>query len=302
MSAGELHPEMTTILEAQRRVMARALESMPIADARAQFVRNNETWNQGAPELASADITLGAIPCRMLGTGTDKVLLFVHGGGWTFGSPETHDRFARLLAATTGALVIVPDYRLAPEHPAPAAIDDVLSVVAALDTVAASDAKLVLCGDSAGATIALAAALERPARPIALLSLLYGCFAPLFETPSQQRNGDGRYGLSTQRMRWYWSNWLGSASDPRAAPLDADLAGLPRCHLVAAGLDPLCDDSLMLADHLARDGVECRLDIVPGVVHGFLQMTGRLRPARNATAMISAEIIRAFDDNEGETR
>ena len=192
----------------------------------------------------------------------------------------------------------VPDYRLAPEHPAPAAIEDILAVIGDLGRVAAADAPLVLCGDSAGATIALAAALERPARPIALLSLLYGCFAPIFDTPSHQRNGDGRYGLSTERMRWYWRNWLGSAADRRAAPLDADLDGLPPCHLVAAGLDPLCDDSLMLADRLARHGVACRLDIVPGVVHGFLQMTGRLEPARKATAMISAEIIQSLISEE----
>ena len=141
----------------------------------------------------------------------------------------------------------------------------------------------------------------RAARPVALLSLLYG-FAPTFETPSHQRNGDGRYGLSTERMRLYWNNWLGPKADPRAAPLDADLAGLPRCHLVAAGLDPLCDDSLMLADRLARHGVGCRLDIVPGVIHGFLQMTGQLGPARDAVATISAEIVQALDDKEGETR
>lgn len=102
-------------------------------------------------------------------------------------------------------------------------------------------------------------------------------------------------------MRWYWRNWLGAAADPRASPLEADLAGLPRCHLVAAGLDPLCDDSLMLADRLARHGIACRLDIVPGVAHGFLQMTGKLTPAREATGMISTEIVGALDDNNGET-
>ena len=203
---------------------------------------------------------------------------------------------------STGALVVVPDYRLAPEHPAPAAIEDLLAVIADLDRVAAPGAALVLCGDSAGANIALAAALARPAHRATLLSLLYGCFAPNFDTPSHLRNGDGSYGLSTERMRWYWRNWLGAGADRRASPLDADLAGLPRCHLVAAGLDPLCDDSLMLADRLAQHGVACRLDIVPGVVHGFLQMTGKLTPARDATKLISAEIVVALGHQDGGTQ
>ena len=298
MSIGDPHPDMAAILDAQRRAPTPALEAMPLAEARAQFVRNNHAWNQDAPAMASADAVLGGIACTLLGAESDRVVLFVHGGGWTFGSPATHDRFARLLAAGTGARVVVPDYRLAPEFPAPAAIVDVLAVLADLDQVAAPGAPVALCGDSAGANIALAAALERPARPIAFLSLLYGCFAPVFDTPSHARNGDGRYGLSTERMRWYWRNWLGPAADPRAAPLEADLSGLPRCHLVAAGLDPLCDDSLMLADRLARHGVPSRLDIVPGVVHGFMQMTGRLEPARDAMDMISAEITRALDNGE----
>ena len=295
MTTGIPHPEMVAILEAQQAAPTPSPETLPLAEARALFVRNNERWNQDLPPVPTTEIVLGGIACQVLGSDPSRVVLFVHGGGWTVGSPATHERFTRLLAVQTGALVVVPDYRLAPEHPAPAAIDDIVAVIADLDRVAAAGVPIVLCGDSAGANIALAAALADPARPIAMLSLLYGCFAPNFDTPSHGRNGDGRYGLSTERMRWYWGNWLGAAADERGAPLEADLTGLPPCHLVAAGLDPLCDDSLMLAERLARHGIACRLDIVPGVVHGFLQMTGKLTPAREATAMISAEIVTALD-------
>lgn len=291
MSGGDPHPQMAVILEEQRQAGLPGLDTMPLAEARAQFVRNNEAWNRDLPEVVGEDAVVGGVACRVLGPACGRVVVFVHGGGWTFGSPATHERFARLLAVGTGAQVVVPDYRLAPEHPAPAGIEDVLAVIAGLGDAA----RLVLCGDSAGANIALAAALAGPARPVAMLSLLYGCFAPVFETASHVRNGDGRYGLSTARMRWYWANWLGAAADARAVPMEADLTGLPRCHLVGAGLDPLCDDSLMLADRLGRHGVVSRLDIVPGVVHGFLQMTGRLEPALDATKMISDEIVRAFD-------
>lgn len=184
MSGGDPHPEMAAILEAQRSAPSPPPETLPLAEARSLFVRNNAPWNQDVPPVPAADIVLGGIACQVLGSDPARVVLFVHGGGWTFGSPATHERFARLLAENTGALVVVPDYRLAPEHPAPAAIEDVLAVIADLDRVAAPGASLVLCGDSAGANIALAAALARPRRPIALLSLLYGCFAPNFDTPS----------------------------------------------------------------------------------------------------------------------
>lgn len=91
-----------------------------------------------------------------------------------------------------------------------------------------------------------------------VLSLLYGCFEPSFNNDSHKRNGDGRYGLSSARMRWYWGNWLGDAHDPRTAPLHADLTGLPWTYLLGAGLDPLCDDTVNLTGRLVAHGVECR--------------------------------------------
>lgn len=290
------HPQMQMILQRQQATPLPAPDSLPIAEARVNFARANVEWNLPLPPMASQDRSVGGVACQLLLPSATPVALvvFVHGGGWTFGSPATHERFARLLAQYTGAAVLVPDYRLAPERPAPAAIDDILAVIADLETVVPSGTAVILCGDSAGANIALAAALARPARPIAMLSLLYGCFAPIFDTDSHRRNGDGRFGLSTQRMQWYWSNWLGSAADARAAPLQGDLAGLPRCHLLAAALDPLCDDSFLMAKRLAEAGVQVRLDVIPGVTHGFLQLSSQLTPALDAVQTISAEIIAAF--------
>jgi acetyl esterase len=284
---------MDAILREQQANPAPDPATLPIERARRDFLANNVAWNRPLPPMLASDETLGSISCRKLSPEGARpgLVVFVHGGGWTFGAPESHERFARLLAEQAKVEVLLPDYRLAPEHPAPAAIEDVLAVLGALRP----DGPVVLCGDSAGANIALAAALSRPALRITLLSLLYGCFAPVFDTGSHQRNGDGRFGLSTPRMRWYWSNWLGHAQDVRAVPLHAELIGLPPCHLLAAGLDPLCDDSLMLADRLAAAGVPTRLDIVPGVVHGFLQMTARLEPARRATAAIATEIAAAMN-------
>jgi acetyl esterase len=290
------HPQMAEILAEQRANPPPNPETLPIDEARRNFERNTAAWNMPLPAMDAQDITIAGINCRLLTPGNPGagLVLFVHGGGWTFGSPTSHERFARLIAQHAGVGVLVPDYRLAPEHPAPAAIEDILAVIGGLDTIVPPTEKLVLSGDSAGANIALGAALSRPSRAITMLSLLYGCFAPIFDTGSHQRNGDGQFGLQTQRMKWYWNNWLGAQSDPRAAPLYGDFVGLPPCHLLAAALDPLCDDSFLLANRLVEAGEPVRLDVVPGVVHGFLQMTARLAPAMTATEAIAAEIAAAL--------
>lgn len=280
--------------EAERAAVP-APDTVPLDVARANFIAANAAWNTPVAGVGGKDVVVGGIACRLLQPARRRpgTVAFVHGGGWTLGTPATHERFASLLAAATRRAVLVPDYRLAPEHPAPAAIDDVLAVLAGWD----APGDVLLAGDSAGANIAMAAALARPRRAPAFLSLLYGCFAPDFDTPSHARNGTG-YGLTTSRMRWYWRNWLGPGADPRGMPGRADdLSGLPACHLLAAGLDPLLDDSVRLAGRLAAAGVPVQLDVVPGVVHGFLQMTSRLPPAVMATRKIAAAIADAFDSN-----
>lgn len=289
-----VHPEMADILRAQQAAPAPDPATLPIDTARTLFARNHAAWNQPLPPMESHDQRVGGVPCRLLLPSNRRagVVVFVHGGGWTFGSPDTHDRFARLLAQHAQVAIVIPDYRLAPEHPCPAAIEDVLAVIAALDTLPDLQGPLALCGDSAGANIALATALTSP---VAALSLLYGCFAPIFDTASHRHNGDGRFGLGTARMRWYWNNWRGLAAGARAAPLHADLTGLPPTYLLAAALDPLRDDSFLMAERLAAHGVPARLDVVPGVVHGFLQMSAKLSPAMQATKTIAAELRAALD-------
>ncbi len=281
-----VHPEMAPILAQMLAAQMPDLTKMSPPKARVLFERNATAWNTPLPEMEMRDTTLGGVRARVLQPeARGGVILYAHGGGWTFGSPDSHHRSARMLAQATGMQVVLPDYRLAPEHACPAAIEDVLAVVGAI-----RERPLVLFGDSAGANIALAAALA--GAPAAMLSLVYGCFGPVFDTASHRECGDGRFGLTSERMRWFWNNWLGSAKDPRAAPLNGKLEGLPPVHMLAAGLDCLRDDSILLAARLASAGVPFRLDIIPGVIHGFLQMTSRLGPARDATAMLAGEIKR----------
>jgi acetyl esterase len=301
----EVDPDMAPILDAMRAAGPIDYAAMPIIEARAVFERGAAIWSPMAPEIAAVeDLVLpGATrPLRARlyrpATGTLPLVIFVHGGGWTFGSLDSHENEARHLALASGAAVLTIDYRLAPEHPFPAPLDDVLSVVRAVKDGALDSAidprRLALAGDSAGANLALGAMLalrDAVAATARCGVLYYGCFAPIFETESHRRWGDGSFGLSSERMHWYWRNFLGGKLEgaaAQAAPLNAALEGLPPLHLVAAGLDPLHDDTLLMAERLQRAGVAHEVAVVPGVIHGFLRNAGRLAAARRSFAAAGA--------------
>jgi acetyl esterase len=150
------------------------------------------------------------------------------------------------------------------------------------------DERLALAGDSAGANLALSAALSLrdagEAMP-AVLALFYGCYAPDFDTDSHRRLGDGRFGLTTARMQWYWQGYVGADLEQvpvSAAPLKADLEGLPPLYLNLAALDPISDDTRRLAQRLTQAGVRHTLKEWPQTGHGFLQMTRDVEVARRA--------------------
>lgn len=291
-----IDPALEPILEAMSARPAIDYAAMPIAEARAAFAAAAAVWTEPVlPMHDVADLAIagqgGPLSARLYRPSPDssQVIVFVHGGGWTFGSVDTHDVEMRALAAASGAAVLGINYRLAPEHPYPAPLEDVLSALSfigegglgpGLDT-----GRIALAGDSAGANLALAALRAHPgdeAPRLAAAALFYGCYVPDFATESHRRFGDGRFGLTTSRMRWYWQNFAGGCdlTSTDAAIEPADLAGLPPLYLVGAGLDPLLDDTLDLSRHLAAAGSEYRLDVVPGVTHGFLHLARELPVAR----------------------
>jgi acetyl esterase len=300
MNGTVVDPAMQAILIRQAAQPAVRYDTMPAGEGRLIFETLASDWNRPAPDLAQIrDVDLhgatGPVPVRLYrpeGAG-QGLIIGVHGGGWTFGSLDSHDRFFRLLALDAGLPLLAIDYRLAPEHPFPAGRDDVLAVIEAvlngsLTGIAPRADHIVLAGDSAGAHLALAALIARRdsgAERLAGAALFYGCFAPDFETESHRELGDGAFGLSTDRMRWYWGNLLGEESPDTigpVAPLRQPLHDLPPLYLNAAGLDPLRDDTLTLSARLARAGVAHRFDSVPGVIHGFMQMSKELPAARTS--------------------
>lgn len=273
-----------------------------IPGARAQMRREQSWWRENPPELAEVrDDVLSVCgreaavrlyrPQRMT---AGPVILYLHGGGWCIGDRDTHDNVARGLAAAADAIVVSLDYALAPEAPFPRGCDETIAAANALRADAGQrlgiDATvLMLAGDSAGANLALAAAvaLRDAATPVQGLGLFYGAFDTSFDTESYRRFGSGRYGLSQPEMARFFDYYFTRSDerlDPRAAPLHGDLAGLPPAYLLACGLDVLQDDTLALAAALGRAGVRCRLEVLPGAVHGFLRF--------GAAVPLSAQAIR----------
>ena len=269
-------------------------------EAREQMAEGSRIWNEPLPDMAesrdfSIDGPRGPVPMRLLrpmDVETDGVILYFHGGGFVLGSLETHHRMMRLLAIESRATLIGVDYRLAPEHPFPAPLDDCVESVRWLEkngapTLGLDPERIVLAGDSAGANLALGSLLKLrdEEHPLpAGAALFYGCFWARLGTPSHQKFGGGAYRLSSEEMGWFWENYLGEhgRGNAYAEPMDADLTGLPPLFLNYGEVDPLADDTRELVTRLDRAGVVHECIAYPGLVHGFLQMSSRVEPAAAA--------------------
>ena len=239
---------------------------------------------------------IGAVTVERLrarGRSPATVLLFLHGGGFVVGSPATHRALAARLARLCSAVVVVPDYRLAPEHPCPAALDDALTVYRALRSEFGS---VVLAGDSAGGGLALALALalrdagERLPERIALLS-------PWVDLSLSGESVTGKAALDPM----LGAGWLRdcseryraqrAAQDAVVSPLFADLSGLPPL-LVHVGSDEiLLSDAQRLADRAGAAGVTVELQVWEGLWHDFQLHAGMLREADQALAQIAEFLL-----------
>ena len=306
-----IDPGMRPVLDEMRRAPFIDYESMGMAEGRAVFEKLAQVWNTpvaGVSDVRDFQVVAPGGPRRARlftpeHAKSGALIIHLHGGGWTYGSIESHEGTSRLLAVDSGVPVLSLDYRLAPEHPAPAAVEDALAcLVAAMAgqfgaRLAAK--RIALAGDSAGANVALGTLVAANAQGRALpatAALFYGCFGPVFDTWSHKRYGGGEFGLSTERMRWYRANHLGKSppDDPVAAPLSASLSGLPPLFLNAAGLDPLLEDTLLLIRRLAEAGIHATFDLVPGVTHGFMRLTRAVPAARQAVKTAGAYLAEAL--------
>jgi acetyl esterase len=227
-------------------------------------------------------------------------LLWFHGGGWVLGDLETAELPARSLCAQTGCTVISVDYRLAPEHPFPAAYHDcfdaLTEVVRQADALRVDASRIVVGGDSAGGNLAAAVAIGARDAGLVLAGqlLVYPVIEADFSTPTSDAVGEG-YGLTTAVMGWFWDCYVPRAadrSDWRAAPAHAELDGTAAAFVYTCGFDPLAAEGIAYAAALRTAGVEVHTGHDPAAIHGVLAMdTGPGRTARAVAAQWVADRI-----------
>ncbi|HET8863835.1 MAG TPA: alpha/beta hydrolase [Solirubrobacterales bacterium] len=239
----------------------------------------------------------GPIPARFYeppGIGIEErpLIVYFHGGGWTIGDLDTCDSVCRFLALGVPATVLSVDYRLAPEHPFPAAVDDALAAFlwAALDNtrLGVDPGRIAVAGDSAGGNLAAAVSLltrDESGPSPALQALIYPVTDAVGGQTSRDEFAKG-FLLTKADMDWFERHYLPPGSDhadPRVSMLRAeDLADLPPAYVVTAGFDPLRDEGEAYAARLREAGVRVALRRHPGLIHGFANMTAVSRTAREA--------------------
>jgi len=247
-----------------------------------------------------------AVPVRLYSVGKSAepqpVFLYLHGGGWIGGSVETHDHVARQLAVASGILIASMDYPLAPEDPFPEAPRQCVEVVRWLNahgnSVGADGNRIAIGGDSAGANISMGSLLALRDSGESLVRygvLVYGSYTTVHDLPSHRTLGDGRFGLTHTSLGYYWNHYLGANAghrrNPMAAPLEGAMHGLPPLFLIAAGLDPVRDETRQLAARLVLAGQTIRYQEYAGLVHGFMHYYGQVPAAAEAIATIG-EVLR----------
>jgi acetyl esterase len=243
------------------------------------------------------DTTGRRIFCRIYRPITGCVLptlIYFHGGGWVWANVDTHDRMTREYAAAGQVAVVSVDYALSPEAKFPQALLECAAVVRFVAERGSEwgldPARILLGGDSAGGNLALATALllrDTGGPPLRGILANYPVSDCRFDTPSYREFGAAGYGLSTERMAFYWSVYLPHEIDrlhPLAAPLRADLAGLPPVMVLLAELDVLRSEGEALVAKLREAGVAVETETFRGTVHGFLRATASVQKARDAVA------------------
>lgn len=310
-----MDPEVAGLLQMMAAQAAAAnvpqMWELEASVARAGAEVSFQAFNMPMPEgIAIADRTVpgpaGQIPVKVFtpqGSGPFPVLVFIHGGGWVIGSPATHARLCAELSGGAGCVVVSLDYRMAPENPAPAALDDCVAairyVVANAAEFGGDGSRFAIGGDSAGGNLSAAAALrlrDEGGPKAKLLLLLYGAYTGDNNLPSVIENGEGKI-LTRKAMEWFYGHYLSggaSTDDPYIAPIKGDLTGLPPAHLIVGSQDPLLDDNRLFAAALKAAGVPATLSIYEDQVHVFLQLTAMLTGARKAMAEVTGALKTAL--------
>ncbi len=277
-----------------------ALHEMPVDDARGALsaisaMSGYKDTHVHATEDREISGPNGPVPIRIYSPHEARpdqpapLLVFYHGGGFVLGDIETHDSITRYLCEKAGAVVISVDYRLAPENPFPAGVEDCYAALVWAShnagEIGADASRVAVAGDSAGGNMAAAVCLmarDRKGPDIKLQLLIYPGVDMSLEVnyPSYDKFGGGEYFLSLADMKWFNGLYFqdsGDARDMRASPLlCSDLSNLPTALVVTAGYDPLCDQREQYANRLNEAGVKAEYQCFTGTIHGFFSFAGIL--------------------------
>lgn len=316
-----LDPQAKAILDQVARSPLPKMHEVPASVARQMFEMSCQlTDMKNLPIGKVSDRTIpgpgGEIPIRLYvpvaaPAGPLPVLVYIHGGGFVIGSLDTHDGTCRLLANEAKCLVVAVDYRLAPEHRFPSALED---SIAAVEWVAqnageinADPMRIAVGGDSAGGNLSAAVAqhlrdrarTDKSAPKVVFQLLIYPATDALHEGTSRTANAQG-YMLDQDLMTWFFMQYIGDAekadlADPRISPLrHPDLSGLGAVHVVVAGFDPLRDEGIAYAEALKAAGNDVTLASFPGQIHGFCSMAGVIQEGRTALSGGAARLRETF--------
>jgi acetyl esterase len=284
----ELEPEVQVMLRLQERFGGPEYDELGVAEARATLA--NDAARAGGPPIVLAEVRdaeAGGVPARLYvphdAATPGPLVVYFHGGGHVLGDVDSHDAMCRWLARESRIRLLSVDYRLAPEHPFPAAVDDAVAAfryaTANAAELGADPARVAVGGDSAGGNLAAMAAQLTASddRPPAYQLLIYPVCDYSRERPSYELFATGFF-LTRAEMRWYRNHYLPdgeAALDPRASPLlRDDLSGLPPAYVATAGFDPLRDEGEDYARALRDAGVPVTLRRYAGWVHGFANVIG----------------------------
>ncbi len=311
-----LHPHARALLDFMVERGIPPTHTLSPADARAFYRERRAVTQPDPPDIAetrdlSAPGSIGPIPLRLYranaaaqGDGAPPVLVYFHGGGWVIGDLDTHDTLCRQLAIGSGAAVVAVDYRMAPEHRFPAAVDDCIAATRWVRDHAAElgvDAtRLAVGGDSAGgnlATVVAIAARDAGDLPIAFQLLIYPATDQRRGWPSHTTNGEG-YLLTADTISYFHDHYLPDPAmdlDWRASPLlHPDLSKLPPALVLTAGYDPLRDEALQYSQRLTLAGNRATHILFERQIHGFITMGRVIDEANDAVALCAAALQRAL--------
>ena len=311
-----LDPQIDALLQQLAETGAPAPESRTVGENRA--LASSLATLAGDPEAVGGvhDTVAAAegievpvriyIPADVSHSGRLPVTVFFHGGGWVLGDLDSQDHMARIMANRSGTIVVSVDYRLAPEHRFPAAIEDAYAAVswvaANADGFGGDGRRIAVFGESAGGNLAAAVVQEARRRGgprIALQVLAYPAVDRFDDSPSMYENVAGPL-LTRAWLEWFWGLYLTTpdeGADPRVSPAREDeLAGLAPAVIVTAEHDPLRDQGDRYAQRLADAGVRVKHLPIKGATHAFFSFTGSVQLSRDVLNQLADTVASAFDD------